>query len=251
MPTTSIGEPYGTPHMIERQMLFWNARLKADREGGREIPALRYRFVTISREVGSLGGSIAQELAGHLGWRVFDREIVDHIAEDAHVRHALVEQLDERAQNLVHETVRRILRLAEGQSFGEEEYHVSLMKALAYVAARGDAIVMGRGANFALHGCEGLHVRVTASQELRVDRLAARWNISRDAARGRLDMIDGERRAFIRHHYHRESADPNAFDLSLSTDRLSPAQGAASIVTALISARGAEAGGTAPKGTTT
>lgn len=249
MPVSGIGGPYGTPHMIERQMLFWHARTRAGREEVPGTPPLKYRFVTVSRDMGSLGEEIAQEISGHLGWRIFDQEIVDRIAKDSHVRQGLVQQLDERSQDLVHETVQRLLRMAEGGSFGSEEYHVSLLKSLACIAAMGEAVVVGRGANFALRSQDGFHIRVTASPEVRIERIAAQLGVSRNEARRRMESVDSERRAFIRCHYRREIDDPRGYDLLVSTDSLSPTQVAAAVVTAIacLPASGESAGSAIPE----
>src|SRR5512137_788826 len=148
------GGHYEAAHLVERQMLFREARERIVQEALRGAQASRYRFLTVSRQPGSLGADIVQELGGLLHWHVYDREILESIALSANVRHRLVEQLDERAQNLVHETVQRFLRMAEGGSFGAEEYHEGLLRTLAGLAAKGEAILVGRGANFVLHGHE-------------------------------------------------------------------------------------------------
>jgi cytidylate kinase len=190
-----------------------------------------YRYITISRDKGSLGDAIARELAARLGWSVFDKEIVDYIAQNSHVRQHLVQQLDERAQNLVHETIQRFLRMAEGGSFGIAEYRESLLKSLAYIATRGYAVIVGRGSNFALRNeSGGLHVRIVASPEVRAQRLCLRWHVPPEEARWRMEEMDLERRNFIRHHFKQSMDDPCAYDLCFSTDRLTPMQVADSLL---------------------
>jgi cytidylate kinase len=218
-PTTS-GETYGSAQLVERQMLFRQVRDMAVHKSPTEKPFRCFNFITISRRNGSLGDAIAQEVAGNLGWRVCDREIVDNIAQNSHVRQSLVQELDEKSQNIIHDTVQRFLRMAEGGSFGVEEYHEALLKTLAYLAARGESIIVGRGSNFALHDNRaGLHVRVTASPEVCAQRLSKRWSVSVDDARRRLQDLDTERRNFIRHHFKQDIDDPRSYDLVFNTDR--------------------------------
>lgn len=227
-------EQYGSAHLVERQMLFREAREKVVDEKPRVTSSTRYRFATISRQPGSLGTDIVQELGGHLRWHVYDREILESIALSAHVRNSLVEQLDERAQDLVHETVQRFLRMVEGGSFGMEEYHEGLLRTLAGLAARGDAILVGRGANFVLHGQpSGLHVRLVASEETRVQRLSRRWNVPATEALRKMREIDLDRRSFIRLHFRNDIGDPRHYDLVLNTDGLAPQQAVAIILAAM------------------
>lgn len=224
MPADSTGTSHGTHHLIERQMLFHDALERAEKEPPEGRSGTRYRFVTVSRDVGTPGSEVATELGRHLGWHVFDREIVEAIAADTNVRQQLVSQLDEKSQNVVHETVERLLRLTEGRSFGVPEYHESLIKTLGFLAAHGRSIIVGRGANFALRGGEGLHIRVTASNEYRIERLSREWGTSLSETRSRLETADAEKREFIRQHFHGELGDPSCYDVIFSMDHLSTAQ---------------------------
>src|SRR5690349_4732084 len=52
----------------------------------------------ISRERGSGGSRVARLAGERLGWQVFDREILDQIAELAHVRLQLAESVDEQTR---------------------------------------------------------------------------------------------------------------------------------------------------------
>jgi CMP/dCMP kinase len=225
MKLTRSGESFGTARIVERQMLLAKTREKAVRAGVAGKSALRYRYITISRDKGSLGDAIAQELSQRLGWAVYDKEILDYIAQDSHVRQSLAQQLDEKAQNLVHETIQRFLRMAEGGSFGVAEYHEALLKTLAYLSTRGEAILVGRGANFAMRGeTTGLHIRIMASLKMRIQRLSLRWHIPPAEARWRMEEMDTERRNFIRHHFKQNIDDASYYDLVYNTDHLTPSQ---------------------------
>ncbi len=232
MATTRSGDP--TETIIERQMLLRYARDKAGRERPAGESRLKYRFLTISRDRGTMGDAIAARVASRLGWQLFDKEIVHSIAESSHVRQRLVAELDERSENLIHDTVGRFLRMAEGGSFGIEDYHASLLQTLRYLAVRGQAVVVGRGANFALASePAGFHVRIVASPEARCRRLAARWQISPGEARRRMNEIDSARRSFTRHHFQQELDSLLAYDQVFNSDRLTVDQVAESIVSAI------------------
>ncbi len=242
------GMPPGTEHMIERQMLLWQARLKAAREEAATEkhvdpkPAAVYRFVTICRNDGTLGDEVARELANRTGWHVFDKEIVNYIAENGRVRESLVRQLDERSQGLIHDGILRLLRMPEWKSFGSDEYHEALLKTLAYLSTQGHAILVGRGANFALRNEEhGLHVRTIASLEVRAKRLSDSWGVSPDAARRCMLAGDEERKHFVRHHFKQDVDDLNFYDLVINTDYLTAEQAAGSIQ-AILKARNAARG---------
>jgi cytidylate kinase len=217
-------ESHDASHLVERQMLLSHVRDKAADLRPEAEPVGGHRFITMTRAVGSLGDEVAAELAARLHWHVFDREIVDEVAQNSHVRHDLVRELDERSQSLIHDMVARLLLMASGISFGNEDYHKGLLKALALLAARGNAIIVGRGSAYALQGEPGLHLRVVGSPEVRIGRLAQHWNIPPDAARRRMDRIDADRRSFIQHHFRQNIDDLRFYDAVFNTDRQSVGQ---------------------------
>jgi CMP/dCMP kinase len=231
MNTETIVANSGTAHLIERRLLLSNVLRKAVSESPVAGQDNRYRFLTISRDRGSLGNTIAEELAGNLGWHLFDKEIVNFISENSHVRENLVRQLDERYQSLIQDTIGRFLGMAGGTPFGALEYHESLIRTLAYLAARGDAIIMGRGGNLALRDDpHGLHVRITASRETRITRLSTRWGVSEVEARRRMVGIETERREFLRRHFQQSADDDRFYDIVFNTDHMQPDHVVASIL---------------------
>jgi cytidylate kinase len=222
-------EARGLDQLVEKQIHSYNLRSKAPRDCASDENSDVYRFIAISQDAGSFGEAVASELAWEIGWHVFDKEVVEHIAKNSHVRESIVRELDEKAKNLVHDAVERLLRLAEGTPFGEEDYHQGLIKALATLSAQGRAIFLGHGAAFALRGLSGLRVRITASRSTRVGRLRERWAISKAAVDRRVRQLDDDLRRFVRHHFGVDREHLQNFDLAYNTDHLSIAQVAASL----------------------
>ena len=66
-------------------------------------------YLLISREKGAGGSAVGELAAKRLGWQVFDKEIVDAIAQQAHVRRELIESLDEREQATIQDAIGRLL----------------------------------------------------------------------------------------------------------------------------------------------
>jgi cytidylate kinase len=217
-------ESHSASHLVERQMLLSHVRERAGHSQADQIQSGDHRFLTITRAIGSLGDEVASELAACLQWHLYDREIVDAIARDSHVRQDLVRDLDERSQSLIHDTVARLLFMAAGISFGNEEYHVALLKTLALLAARGRAVILGRGSAHALQGEPGLHLRFVASPDIRIRRIAQQYLIPPDEARRRMEKIDAERRSFIQHHFRQNIDDLHVYDAVFNTDHMSVEQ---------------------------
>ncbi len=216
-----MGERDITTRISERQMRLWNA-LHATGYS----KSLPHRFLTISRDEGTLGDEIALALARHLGWRVYDKEIVNEIANNSHVREELVRRLDEKSQGLAYDIILDgildMFRMPEGSRFGSEDYHECLLKTLATIAAHGDGVLVGRGANFALRWSEhGIHVRIVASLDVRIRRISEVYHLSPEKARQRLLAGDAERREFIRQHFNHDYEDVRFYHAVFNTDHLS------------------------------
>ena len=210
----------GFVHLVERQMLLLEERRKLVRQHGAEELKGPYSFVTISRDIGAFGDVVASEIALRLQWKVYDKEIVDYIAQNSHISRNLVDQLDEKAQSLVHESVGRWLLMFQSQSYDSDDYHIALIKALATLAVQGRSILLGRGGAYVLRDQPGLHVRITASLPVRVHRLSKRWGISMEETKKIVQRTDAERREFIQRHFKPERDENCYFHLVFNTDSL-------------------------------
>ena len=65
-----------------------------------------FRLITIEREYGCGAGAIAEQLARHLGWKVWDQLLTEEIAREAHVSASAVKRCDEKVDG-------RLYRLAK------------------------------------------------------------------------------------------------------------------------------------------
>lgn len=219
-----------TARISERQMRLWNA-LHPTKQNRSPIN----RFITISRDEGTLGDEIAQELAGKLGWQLYDKELVNQVANNSHVRKELVLQMDEKSyfvRDTLLDAVLHLLKMPANTEFASEHYHKSLLKTLATIAAYGNSILVGRGANFVLYWApQGLHFRFTASMDVRIQRLSNAWQTTPEMADRRIRAIDAERREFIRYHFGQDLDDPRFYSAVFNTDRLSIHQIISTILT--------------------
>lgn len=174
----------------------------------------RQLTIAISREIGSLGSQVAQELGKHLEWPVYDREILELIAKRSVLRTELLQSIDEQDSGWFSETMRS---LGHPEELSRAGYLHHLTKVLAALAAHGKCILVGRGATAMLPEDSTLKLRIIAPLEVRVDRVAGRMNVSHSEAREIVHRVDQERRQFVHGHFHRDVDDPHGFDLVLNS----------------------------------
>jgi cytidylate kinase len=207
--------------LVNRQIILSNSRIKAMREGDIERRPYAYRVIAIEHNIGSMAKEVANALAEEIRWQVFDDEIVEYIAKNAHVREAIVHEMDEKSRNLVHDEIERYLRLLmQEDTFGEIEYHQALLKTLINLEARGEAILVGHGCAFAFQDPSRLRIRLTASPEIRIQRLSRRWYEPEEKTRQRVFESDRKISEFVRLHFFKNRDDLSSYDLVFNTDHL-------------------------------
>jgi cytidylate kinase len=187
-------------------------------------------YLIISREKGAGGNTVARLVGKRLGWQVFNDEIVDEIAQMAHVRRQLIESLDERDRATIQDIIGQWLN---PQGIGTSDYLVYLKQIVLTLGHHGDVIIVGHGARFILPGQFGLCVRMVAPIEARTRRIADKARLSLDAARVEVERTDRERVKLIRRHFGHDVTDPLSHDLIINTAAMNAEAAAEVVITAL------------------
>ncbi len=185
--------------------------------------------IAISREIGAYGGVIARETANLLGWSVFDRELIDRIADELHISPNRVAAVDERHVDWLQECA----MLLSGTAISENQFARRLVATILSLSKQGHAIFVGRGAAHILSPRFTLRVRLVAPLEFRVAAVSRERGISYKQAEQYVLENERQQQRFIKDHFQRDPTDPRHYDLVLNTARWSIAQCAGMIADAL------------------
>lgn len=202
-------------------------RISEARLGGRPLPVDRPRVITVSRQIGCNGRPVAETVANRLHWSLWDRELVDAIAEHCELRTRVIEQFDERTVSEIETLARTLLGEKE---LGGFYYGRELARVVLSIARRGNAVILGRGANMLLP--KALHVRLEGSEEFRISNTMAAEGLTRQKAVERVRQADRERRAFSQKVFNKDIEDHRHYDLTIQMDGFSIGDAADMIVTA-------------------
>ena len=221
--------------VVRKQIALYRAydiRAERERRAGRGKEGnLSYGpYLLISREKGAGGSAVAQLAGKRFGWQVFDKEIVDAIAERAKVRRELVESLDELDRATIKDAIGELLH---PQPIGTPGYLANLHEVLLTLGHQGDVVIVGRGAQYVLPSQFGLRVRMVAPVEVRVRRIASRENLSLKAARVEVERSDRDRTTLARRQYGQNARDPLNQDVTINTAELTVEAATEVVVTAL------------------
>ena len=171
--------------------------------------------VTISREMGSGALLIAQQVAEDLGWSLWGRELLDPMAEAGKVGREVVEAFDEKHVGQMERLFHSVFGVSDVAEFS---YARQLYRVVSGIARLGNAVILGRGANYMLP--DALSVRIVASMEHRVENMMRFEQLGHDEAVARLRRSDGDRRQYLITMFGKRKLESTVFDLQLNMDNL-------------------------------
>jgi cytidylate kinase len=197
---------------------------------GTDRDALPPPTIAISRQAGSNASAIARAVGERLGWPVYDRELIDKIAEEmkTHSRH--VEAVDEHPSGWLAEFLESF---STRPGVSEMAYLRRLRPAMQALAQRGECVIVGRGAAQVLPAATTLRVRLVGPLEGRIAAVQKRFGATAEEARRRVMATDALRNRFVRDNFLEDPDDPGLYDLALNVCRLSVEDCARVIVAAL------------------
>jgi len=211
------------------------------REGARPSITPAACTIAISREAGALGSSVGQELAGRLGWKLYDQELLERIAARMGLRPSLLDNVDEQPANWARELLQG-LSYHPGPSAFAYVHH--LLGVLGSLAERGGGIIVGRAAPHVLPAESTLRVRLTAPKAFRVSVIRKDRGMAPEEARRWVEDTDRARSKFVKECTGKDPSDPGLYDLVINVARFAVPHTATIILDALDAleqARGAPA----------
>jgi cytidylate kinase len=199
-------------------------------EGERECAAVDRFTIALSREAGTPAVEVAWEIAGKLGWTVYDRELPLAVARELNLPLAIVEEIDERRQNWLLECLGGFVSTPE---LSESRYFHHMVALVRSLGERGRCVIVGRGAAHILPPRSTLRVRLVGEREDRIASFSRRRHLDYLTAAREVEEVNRERSRFIREHFHIDPAKARYYDLVLNTSHWSAADCADFILKAL------------------
>jgi len=191
-------------------------------------------LITISRQLGSGGGRVGQIVAERLKIPYADREILQLAAQQAGVSEEAIQEADERRPSILDRMSSFVIGY-QAPLVGEylppevlvvptpthESYRRLVEDVIRQLAERGDAVIVGRGAQVILRDKPAaLHVYIYAPMEFRVRAIAARDHIDEREALHRARESDRRRSGYLRSYYGVDWQAPELYDLIINSGRL-------------------------------
>jgi cytidylate kinase len=189
--------------------------------------------ITIARQYGAGGSTVAAIVAERLGADLVDKWLVAEVARRAQLPPTSVAAEDEHPASLLGRLVAAFgpMGAAPGMvwdvPYPDPAYDPRLAileltrKVVTEVARGGNAVIVGRGGAAILRERrDAVHVFLYAAESARLETVMERETLSESAARRRMHEMDANRAAYLRQVYGLDRSDPLLYTLQCNTGQL-------------------------------
>ncbi len=162
------------------------------------------RVITVSRQFGSGGRTIAKETAERLGWAYYDKELVKKIAAESGLAESYILESGEYACSTSSFLFNWVMN-AEGARSGSlpisDQLYIIQHNIIKDLAEKERCVIVGRCADYVLRDRpDCLHTFFHADTAFRADRIVRLYGERPEKPEKRLEEKDDKRRAYYRHY---------------------------------------------------
>ena len=177
----------------------------------------RQCIISISREFGSGGHSIADTIADRFGLPMYDSNLLDNIAEEKNVDAAALRHHDEKPR------YRLFTRTVKGYSSSMRE-NIAQMQFdyLRRLAQEGKSfVIVGRCSEYVLKEFPALiSIFVMGDKQAKIERIMRVYQLSEDEARKMEARKDWERKSYHNYYCDVKWGDSRNYDLCINSSKL-------------------------------
>ena len=158
-----------------------------------------HTIINIGRQFGSGGGFVAQAIGRKLGIPVYDNELISKAAEESGYSKSVFEGGEKRRSLFSMSSFFASGRLAYGESSGyvnDDMLFKIQSDVIRGIAEKGDAIIVGRCADYILRDLPCLDVFVCAPMEYRIQRLVKNEGLDPEEAEQLMRRKDRTRESY-------------------------------------------------------
>ena len=206
------------PVSVEERLSGW-MRIQERRAGAPARSAPR-PCVTISRQFGCEGFPLAIRLqqlfeqATGEPWSIFDKVLIEKMAQDEEVALKLLNTLEDPARYL------EDFGFHPRGAFTSDEAFARMAASMLHFARDGNAVIVGRGGAILCRKLENcFHFRLEAGLDWRLAGLAARMGLSRGEAVALEKTQSRLRERFVREFLGADAADRSHYDAVFNNER--------------------------------
>lgn len=177
-------------------------------------------IITISRQFGSGGREIGEKAAAKLGYKYYDKEIIEKLAEKTGLAKEYIRKAGEYAPSKSMFSYAFIARNRDGTSITDYLYRVQRELVLE-IADEGPCVIVGRCADYILrerNDC--LNVFIRGALDSKIERVTKLYSVSADKAKKIIKDADKKRSINYKYCAEREWGVMKNYDICLCSTAL-------------------------------
>ena len=184
-------------------------------------------IITIGREYGSGGRQIGQEIASYFGIKCYDKELLEHAANDSGICKDRCENHDEKPTNSFLYSL-----VMDTYSFGyssagfndmpmNHKIFLAQFDAIKKLAGEGPCVMVGRCADYALADWDNMFsVFVHADFDWRINRLSAKHHKTPKEVKDMITKTDKSRASYYNYYTNKKWGAAKSYNLCIDSSKL-------------------------------
>ena len=182
------------------------------------------KIITISREFGSGGREIAKRLSDKLGYSYYDSEIITLLAKETNMSEEYIKNISEKGIYPYAFQFAKSFAMYSTMQNNQTEILVKQANILKEIAKKGNAIIVGRGANTILKDYNPINIFVYANMESKIKRCREKAkedkNLTDKELENKIKSIDKNRKAFNNIISNTEWGNKENYNLCINTSNI-------------------------------
>ena len=181
-------------------------------------------IITISREFGSGGKEVGKRLADKLGYAYYDSKIITLLAKETGMSEEYIRNISEKGIYPYAFQFAKSFTMYSTMQNNQVEILVKQADILKRIAQKGNAIIVGRGANTILEEYNPMNIFVYANMESRIKRCKEKADADEQLTdkelENKIKSIDKNRKAFNNLISNKEWGDKENYNLCINTSNI-------------------------------
>ncbi len=182
------------------------------------------KIITVSREFGSGGRSIAKKVAEKLGYEYYDEALVKKVAEQTGFAPKYIEEEGEYAPGKSRLSYAFLTPVAHGLATGlsASDYLWNTQReVILSIAEKGNCVIVGRCADAILSERDDvLNVFIHADKDYKAERIVRLYGETEQSPEKRLDEKDKRRKVNYNHFTGKNWGECKNYDISLNSSEI-------------------------------
>jgi cytidylate kinase len=179
--------------------------------------------ITIARQEGAGGLTVASNLAEYLQthvssrdvWTVFSQHLVAKVLEDHHLNKRAAGFMKEGHKSVVTDAIEELLGLHPSDWTFVQRANATILR----LAQAGNVILVGRGANIVTSKLQTVfHVYLIGSLEKRIEQAQKVFSLDRKSAINYIKKKDEDRRRYLKDNFDKDIDDLLLYHVIINTD---------------------------------